>query len=45
MSHGATASLVAGGVLLVTGVLVFATAPSGPAVVVGAQGVGLRGVF
>jgi hypothetical protein len=45
MSHGATASLVAGGVVLATGVLVFATAPSGPAVVVGSQGIALRGAF
>lgn len=45
MSHGATVSLVAGGVLAVTGVLVFATAPSGPEIVVASQGVVLRGAF
>jgi hypothetical protein len=45
MSHGATASLVAGGVLALTGVLVFATAPSGPEIVVASQGVVMRGAF
>jgi hypothetical protein len=44
-AHVSTGTFIAGGALLFTGILVFATAPSGPVVSVGAEGVALRGTF
>ncbi len=45
MAHVSTGTFIAGGAMLFTGIILFATAPSGPVVSIGHEGVLLRGTL